>query len=174
MNKYEFLEKLQTRLSNLPACEVNERIYFYAEMIDDRMEEGLSEEDAVQAVGTVEEIAYQITEEIHLMEQPTGTSLNRKWKPWEIVAFILGAPLWIPLLIVAFAVAFVCYTVLWVINLTLWAVELPFVLFSWMSDGLLFANKKLTQGSWFLTKKGCAFVKRSFKGKGKGYEIKEI
>ena len=60
MNKREFLARLRKELSGLPQSDREERLAFYSEMIDDRMEEGLSEEDAVSAVGSVEEIAAQI------------------------------------------------------------------------------------------------------------------
>ena len=46
MNKQEFLKNLRVSLSNLPQEEIEERIIFYSEMIDDRIEEGLSEEEA--------------------------------------------------------------------------------------------------------------------------------
>ena len=46
MSKQEFLDQLRARLSGLPRQDVIERLNFYSEMIDDRMEEGLSEEDA--------------------------------------------------------------------------------------------------------------------------------
>ena len=56
MNKQEFLAGLQKGLSGLPQEDVEERLTFYGEMLDDRMEEGLSEEEAVAAAGSVEEI----------------------------------------------------------------------------------------------------------------------
>ena len=171
MTKYEFLEKLQTKLRNLPENEVGERINFYSEMIDDRMEEGLSEQEAIVAVGTIEEIAYQISEEIHLANPPKP---KRKLRAWEIVLLVLGSPLWVSLLIVGFAVAFSLYAVLWAVNLCLWALELPFWLLSWVSKGLFWGNKHITQGSWFLTKKGCSLIKRFFVGKEKIYENEEI
>lgn len=40
MSKEEFLTRLRSALAGLPQNEVNERIAFYGEMIDDRMEEG--------------------------------------------------------------------------------------------------------------------------------------
>ena len=55
MTKLDFLFALQSRLEGLPKDEVRERIGFYAEMIEDRMEEGMPEEAAVAAVGSVEE-----------------------------------------------------------------------------------------------------------------------
>lgn len=59
MNKQEFLAELQKGLSGLPQEDRDERLTFYGEMLDDRMEEGLSEEEAVAAVGSVEEIVRQ-------------------------------------------------------------------------------------------------------------------
>ena len=45
MRKQEFLAQLRKALSGLPQDEIEERLTFYGEMIDDRMEEGLSEEE---------------------------------------------------------------------------------------------------------------------------------
>ena len=47
MNKQDFLDTLRDRLSaTLSQEEVADSVEFYSEMINDRMEEGLSEEDA--------------------------------------------------------------------------------------------------------------------------------
>ena len=64
MNKQEFLELLRKGLYGLPQEDIEERIAFYAEMIDDRIEEGISETEAVEAVGSVEEIVFQTVSEI--------------------------------------------------------------------------------------------------------------
>ena len=47
MTKEQFLNELQNRLSFLPSSEVAPFISYYREMIEDRMEEGMSEADAV-------------------------------------------------------------------------------------------------------------------------------
>ena len=47
MNKQEFLDELRKGLCGLPSEDIEERINFYSEMIDDRMEEGLTEEESV-------------------------------------------------------------------------------------------------------------------------------
>ena len=60
MNKHEFLAALRRELEGLPHGEAVERLNFYGEMIDDRMEEGMTEEAAVAAVGSVESIAAGI------------------------------------------------------------------------------------------------------------------
>ena len=64
MTKVNFLFELRDKLSGLPTEDIEERLNFYSEMIEDRMEEGLSEEDAVAAIGTTDEIAKQIISEI--------------------------------------------------------------------------------------------------------------
>ena len=165
MNKYEFLEQLKKQLKTRPNRDVNERINFYEEMIDDRIEEGLTEEEAVLAVGTVEEIALQITEEIQAAKTEKITPTKRKLRAWEIALLILGAPLWGSLLIIAFAVGFILYAVLWTLNAVLWAIELPFFLFYWISKGLLPACMATSKGSWLLTKKACGFIKKIFSAK---------
>ena len=66
MNKQEFLNALRYGLSGLPQDDVEERLVFYSEMIDDRMEEGLSEEEAVAQAGPIEEIVSQTVGEIPL------------------------------------------------------------------------------------------------------------
>ena len=165
MTKYEYLEELQKGLSDLPKREVGERINFYGEMIDDRMEEGLSEEEAVLAVGTVEEIVLQISEEIKEAKLSKKSASKRRLRPWEIVLLVLGSPLWLALSIVAFGVGIALYAVLWSLNLCIWVLELPFLAFEYLSKGLFPACMASTKGCWWLTKKGCAFVKGLFGGK---------
>lgn len=116
MTKLEFLKALRKRLSALPRAEAEERLRFYSEMIEDRMEEGLSEEEAVAAVGSVEQIAAQI-----LSEFP-HTAARPKKKGWEITLLILGFPLWFPLLVAAFSVVLALYVSLWAVIISLWAV----------------------------------------------------
>ena len=66
MTKLRFLLLLQDRLSGLPQDDVEERLNFYSEMIDDRIEDGLSGEEAVAEIGLVEEIVAQIKADIPL------------------------------------------------------------------------------------------------------------
>ena len=60
MHKQEFLEQLGQALSGLPEQDRKERLAFYGEMIDDRLEEGIPEEEAVSGIGTPGEIAAQV------------------------------------------------------------------------------------------------------------------
>lgn len=66
MNKQEFLTELRAKLSGLPTDDVEERLSFYGEMIDDRTEEGVTEEQAVEEMGSVDQIASQIISEVPL------------------------------------------------------------------------------------------------------------
>ena len=63
MRKQEFLDTLRSRLSGLPRQELEERLAFYGEMIDDRMEEGLSEADRKMIEKKMESIAGQLVTE---------------------------------------------------------------------------------------------------------------
>ncbi|MBO5892342.1 MAG: DUF1700 domain-containing protein [Oscillospiraceae bacterium] len=146
MNKQEFLQKLGQQMSGLSSREKEERLNFYREMIDDRMEDGLSEEEAVCAVGSVDIIAGQITEEISPAEtrQPT----KRRLKAWEIVLLILGSPIWFSLLIAALAVVLSLYVSLWAVLVSAWAVFASAVscAFALLVAGIvfLFGERKLT------------------------------
>jgi len=127
MNKQKFLAELEAGLSGLPQDEIRERLMFYSEMIDDRMEEGLSEEDAVSGIGSVEEIVSQIIGEV-----PFGKLVKEKVTPkrtlkaWEIVLLVLGSPLWLTLLISAAIVLLAAYIVVLSLIICLWAVEVSF------------------------------------------------
>lgn len=128
MNKAEFINELKRGLKGLPESEVGERISFYSEMIDDRIEEGLSEEDAVFDVGSADEIISQI-----ISETPITKIVKDKIKPrrilkaWEIILIILGSPLWLTLLIAFFAVVLSFYVVICSLIVSLWAVEVSIV-----------------------------------------------
>ena len=105
MTKQQFMEQLRARLSGLPQCEVEERLTFYAEMIDDRMEEGLGEEEAVAQIGAIEEVASQITSNIPLSKIAKEKIKGRRClQTWEIVLLCVGAPIWLSLIIATFAV----------------------------------------------------------------------
>lgn len=118
MTKLDFLFSLEKKLSSLPRKELEERLGFYAEMIEDRMEEGLSEEEAVAAVGDWEQIASQILSEFPTEPKPA----KKPRKFWNILLLILGFPLWLPLLIAAFAVVFSLYVSVWAVIVSFWAV----------------------------------------------------
>ncbi len=134
MTKQQFLDMLKKRWSVLPKQELTERLIFYSEMIDDRIEEGFSEEEAVASVGTVDEIVVQT-----LTENSYNEPLKEKKKPkkqlksWQTVLFWVGSPIWFSLAVAGLAVvfslavaglavAFSLYLVTWAVIVSFWAV----------------------------------------------------
>ena len=123
MSKQEFLADLKAKLSGLPKQEVEERLVFYSEMIDDRIEEGQTEQAAVLGVGPVNEIAAQIIADIPFSKiAKERMKPNRRIGTWEIVLLVLGSPIWFSLAIAAFAVILSLYAVLWSVIVSLWSV----------------------------------------------------
>lgn len=119
MTKLEFLNQLRKQLSGLPEDDLAERLTFYSEMIDDRMEEGLSEQDAVLGIGSIESILQQLTAEL----PPLAPAKEKKnAKVWVILLLILGSPIWLSLLISLFSVILSLYISLWAVIISLWAV----------------------------------------------------
>lgn len=128
MNKQEFLKCLREGLAGLPQEDVERAIDFYEEMIDERIEEGMEEEDAVAAIGTVSEAVSQIISDIPLSKLvKERVKPKRKMSAWEIVLLALGSPIWLSILIAIFAVVLSVYIVLWSVVISLWAVEGSFI-----------------------------------------------
>ena len=131
MKKNEFLDRLKASLWAMPEADKQRSIDFYAEMIDDRMEEGLSEEEAVAAIGDLDEIVKQI-----LTETPrppatvnkTQKQQKRGLEPWMIVLLVLGSPVWVPLVASAVGTVISIYVSLWSVVITLYAVTLALAL----------------------------------------------
>ncbi len=122
MMKREFIEKLRKKLSGMPKKELEERLNFYSEMIDDRIEEGCTEQEAVWGIGSVEQIAAQIIQERSpnkTAKEPT--TAKRRMKGWEIALLALGSPIWLSLAAAAFAVVISLYAAVWSVIISLWA-----------------------------------------------------
>ena len=123
MHKQEFLAQLRKGLSCLPQADIEERLTFYGEMLEDRMEEGLSEEEAVSAAGPVSEIVAQAVADIPLARLARERIRpRRRPKAWEIVLLALGSPIWLSLGVAAIAVILAVYVSLWAVLVSLWAV----------------------------------------------------
>lgn len=125
MNKIEFILALSKKLEGLPPQEWEDRRNFYLEAIDDRMEEGLSEEEAVAALGTIDAIVAEILADIpftHLLVKKITP--DHRLARWKIVLLVLGTPLWLSLFAAAFAAIVSVYASLWSVIVSLWASEI--------------------------------------------------
>ncbi len=128
MTKQEFITKLQEKLYGLPKRDIEESLNFYIEMIEDRIEEGLSEEEAVLKVGTVDEIASQIIGDISILKiAKERIKPKRSFRVWEIILIAVGSPIWVSLAIATVAVIFSLYVVLWSVIVAFWAVYGAFI-----------------------------------------------
>ena len=105
MSKQEFLDALRVRLSGLPKPELEDRLAFYAEMLDDRIEEGIEEETAVAELGDIEQIATQIISDIPLTRlAKERIRPKNRLSALSIALIVLGSPIWLSLTIALLAV----------------------------------------------------------------------
>ena len=122
MNKIEFALALQEKLKGLPKDDLRRSLEYYNEMIDDRIEDGLSEAEAIEAIGSIDEITNQVLDEI-----PMTTLVKEKLRPkkkletWQLVLVWVGCPLWASLLFAAAAVVFSLYVYIWSVLIALYA-----------------------------------------------------
>ena len=124
MDKDTFLTELRARLAGLPQDETDGRIAFYSEMIDDRMEDGAFEAEAVEEIGPVDEVASQIISEFPLRRLvKEKIAPRREMGAGGKALLILGFPLWFALLIAAGGVIFSFYICIGAIVVSLWSVE---------------------------------------------------
>lgn len=125
MSKFDFINLLIDRLNGLPPQDIQNYVDYYSEMIDDRIEDGMSEADAVAALGPIDDIALQI-----LKDTPLTKLVKNKVKPahkpsaFEIILLILGSPVWLAVLIAVFAVIISVYAALWAVVISLYAAML--------------------------------------------------
>ena len=123
MTKLDFIAELGDKLSGLPADEIEERLNFYCEMIDDYIEDGLSEEEAVARIGRTDEIVDQIIADVPFAKiAKEKIKAKRRMRAWEIVLLAVGSPLWIVLLAALFVIVLSVYVVLWSVVVCVYAV----------------------------------------------------
>ena len=124
MTKHEFLQQLKEKMKGLPEVDIEDCVNFYSEMIDDRIEEGLSEEEAIKDIGDVDEIVTKQIDDTSLTKIITEkVKPKRRLKAWEIVLIILGFPFWFPVLMFVLSIVFVVSIIWWSVVITLWSIE---------------------------------------------------
>ena len=116
MNKAEFLQALAARLNGLTAQERERALNFCAEGIDDRVEDGMEENDAVAALGDVETVAREL-----LADRPLRAvvreRVRREGSAGRIALLICASPL----LLTLFAVGLSAYAALWAAMIAVYA-----------------------------------------------------
>lgn len=159
MNIEEYEARLTKLLEELPSKEREEAVSFYMETLADRIDDGASEADAVASLPTPEEAAQAILSDRPTNEETifsltvtksSGISSDtyhddgganssrgrfidrlrqRKLSVLEWVAVIVTSPLWLSLLVVAFAfvltaaiVILAAYVIVWVLIACVWII----------------------------------------------------
>lgn len=86
MTKIEYLKMLKRALRPITRAEREKSLAYFSEVIDDRMEEGISEEAAVAELESIEAAAERIIAEASAQGQ-----LRPKRSVWEIVLIVLDS-----------------------------------------------------------------------------------
>jgi uncharacterized membrane protein len=121
MNKAEFTQQLTNSLVGLSEEDMRRSVDYYTEMIDDRIEDGMSEEEAVSALGSIDEIRSKILEDVPIAKiVKEKITPKRAFNAGEIVLLVLGSPIWLPLLLSAIIICLTIYLVFWIVILSLY------------------------------------------------------
>ena len=109
MTKRQFIGELKAKTKHLTKAERRELIAYYNEMISERLEDGMSEEEAVAALGSIDELLSSYVPQ----QYKAPERRSRRLRPWHIVLIVLGSPVWFSLLM-AFLCLLICYyIVIW-------------------------------------------------------------
>lgn len=142
MNKNDFIAELRKELSGLPDSDIQRSIDFYTEMIEDKIEDGMTEENAVSELETPAEIAKKVLSETSISKLVKAKlKPSRELKGWEIALLVLGTPLWLPLIIAFAAVLLSVYAVIWSVIISLYCIDLSFAVcvLGGTAQGIIFA-----------------------------------
>ena len=117
MTKADFLQLLERALMQLPEEERRRNLEYYSELLDDMMEEGMTETEATAKLGSPGQIAQSILQEMPLGKLVT-TRMKPKsgWTPLAIILAVVGSPVWVPLLLACMAVVLALFVSIWALG----------------------------------------------------------
>ena len=125
MSKADFLRLLERALMQLSEEERQKNLEYYSELLDDMMEEGMTEAEATAKLGSPNQIAQSI-----LQEMPLGKLVSTRmkpksgWTPLAIVLAVVGSPVWVPLLLATVAIVLAVFVSIWALGFAAVAVVL--------------------------------------------------
>ena len=114
MTKADFLQLLERALSQLSEEERRANLEYYSELLDDMLEEGMTEAEATAKLGSPAAIAESILQEMPLSKL-VSTRMKPKsgWTPLAIILAVVGSPIWVPLLLAGVAVVAALFVSIW-------------------------------------------------------------
>lgn len=130
MRKNDFIKVLNRSLKRVENEERKRCIDYYQEMIDDRIEAGMTEEQAVSECGDVKKIAEQL-----IAEAKQNGQIKKKRSPLAIILICIGFPLWFSLGLAFFAIILALYIIIWAVLIALYVVDLALVLAGFVCFG---------------------------------------
>lgn len=89
MTKEEFVTSLKISLEKERLSNIETYLTYYSEMIEDYIEDGFTEKQIFNKIGTIEEVVTTIKEEVGSTDNETS-----KTNPMITFLLIIGAPLW--------------------------------------------------------------------------------
>ena len=160
MNKTQFCALLGNKLKPyLSPKEIYKTLNFFEEMIDDRIDEGLSEEEAVSQLGDIDIIVDQILDEHNIGKKQT--KLVWRFVPQKIptelgfIITVLLLPVWITIFALGASLFIVILSIIFSIVLTIIAIFIGGILLILKSPFYLIYERNI---SYFLDTLGFGFV----------------
>ena len=156
MNKTQFCALLGNKLKPyLSPKEMYKTLNFFEEMIDDRIDEGLSEEEAVSQLGDINIIVDQILDEHNIGKKQT--KLVWRFIPRELgfINIVLLFPVWITIFALGASLFIVILSIIFSIVLTIIAIFIGGILLILKSPFYLIYERNI---SYFLDTLGFGFV----------------
>ena len=156
MNKTQFCALLGNKLKPyLSPKEMYKTLNFFEEMINDRIDEGLSEEEAVSQLGDINIIVDQILDEHNIGKKQT--KLVWRFIPRELgfIITVLLLPVWITIFALGVSLFIVILSIIFSIVLTIIAIFIGGILLILKSPFYLIYERNI---SYFLDTLGFGFV----------------
>ena len=99
---------------------------FSEEMIDDRIEDGMSTECAIDGLGNLDDIVEQSVLELSIpsLVKARVNKSSSKASVLKLILIIVGSPIWGSLLIAAISVIFSLYISVWAIMVGIFAINI--------------------------------------------------
>ena len=117
MTKADFLRLLERALAQLSDEERQKNLEYYSELLDDMMEEGMTEAEATAKLGSPNQIAQNILQEMPLSKLVSTRMKPRSgWTPLAVVLAVVGSPVWVPLLLAVVAIVLALFVSIWALG----------------------------------------------------------
>ncbi|MEA4833466.1 MAG: DUF1700 domain-containing protein [Oscillospiraceae bacterium] len=122
MRKDEFIKALKRALFRLKKTERDRYLAYYSELIDDKIESGMNEAEAIGEFASISNIKESI-----MSDALERGMIKPKHNPLTIILLILGSPLWLAFVLALFSLIIALYVVVWAVIISICAIELSFI-----------------------------------------------